>query len=150
MTLDQSEHRAKWDSISLSLVLNFVPEASDRGEYLSRKEEGLFDHHFPRTNASLRAQYAERRRVSVFSCKSHQHACVLPYFNDFTVATSLRREFSVSDVRASPTPYELDRFQRTQVAVETRRQDGVLSVREDLPRANGGGLLKEANSASRE
>ncbi len=38
MTMDQSEHQAKWDTISLSLVLNFVPEASDRGKYLGRKE----------------------------------------------------------------------------------------------------------------
>ena len=41
LTLDQSEYQAKWDTISLSLVLNFVPEASDRGKHLSRKERGL-------------------------------------------------------------------------------------------------------------
>lgn len=35
LTLDQSSHRAKWDTISLSLVLNFVPEACDRGKYSS-------------------------------------------------------------------------------------------------------------------
>lgn len=31
LLMDEEEHREKWDIISLSLVLNFVPEAKDRG-----------------------------------------------------------------------------------------------------------------------
>ncbi|KAF7440955.1 hypothetical protein PC9H_001304 [Pleurotus ostreatus] len=34
LALDQCSHRGKWGTISLSLVLNFVPEASDRGRML--------------------------------------------------------------------------------------------------------------------
>jgi len=34
LLLDETEHRGKWDSISLSLVLNFVPDARDRGRML--------------------------------------------------------------------------------------------------------------------
>ena len=30
--MDPEEHREKWDLISLSLVLNFVPDAKDRGK----------------------------------------------------------------------------------------------------------------------
>jgi 25S rRNA (adenine2142-N1)-methyltransferase len=33
LLLDENEHRASWDIISLSLVLNFVPEPKDRGIY---------------------------------------------------------------------------------------------------------------------
>ncbi|KAF4578614.1 hypothetical protein EYR36_000421 [Pleurotus pulmonarius] len=43
LALDQSEHRAKWDTISLSLVLNFVPEASDRGRMLRYAHNMLKD-----------------------------------------------------------------------------------------------------------
>jgi 25S rRNA (adenine2142-N1)-methyltransferase len=32
LLMDQDEHKDKWDVISLSLVLNFVPEPKDRGE----------------------------------------------------------------------------------------------------------------------
>jgi 25S rRNA (adenine2142-N1)-methyltransferase len=31
LLLDETENHEKWDSISLSLVLNFVPDARDRG-----------------------------------------------------------------------------------------------------------------------
>ena len=31
LLLDPEEYREKWDVISLSLVLNFVPDAKDRG-----------------------------------------------------------------------------------------------------------------------
>lgn len=31
--IDQADNREKWDVISLSLVLNFVPEPKDRGEW---------------------------------------------------------------------------------------------------------------------
>jgi len=34
LLLNEDEHREKWDIISLSLVLNFVPEAKDRGRML--------------------------------------------------------------------------------------------------------------------
>ncbi|KAF5387160.1 hypothetical protein D9615_001694 [Tricholomella constricta] len=34
LQLEMEEHREKWDAISLSLVLNFVPEAKDRGRML--------------------------------------------------------------------------------------------------------------------
>ena len=33
LLLDAEEHREKWDIVSLSLVLNFVPEAKDRGTF---------------------------------------------------------------------------------------------------------------------
>ena len=32
--MDQSEHREAWDAISLSLVLNFIPDGKDRGMYI--------------------------------------------------------------------------------------------------------------------
>ncbi len=32
LLMDPEEHREKWGAISLSLVLNFVPDAKDRGE----------------------------------------------------------------------------------------------------------------------
>ena len=32
LQLDEEENREKWDLISLSLVVNFVPEPKDRGE----------------------------------------------------------------------------------------------------------------------
>ncbi|KAF7295257.1 25S rRNA adenine-N(1) methyltransferase [Mycena indigotica] len=35
LTMDETENLGKWDAISLSLVLNFVPEARDRGRMLS-------------------------------------------------------------------------------------------------------------------
>ena len=31
LLMDPEEHREQWDAISLSLVLNFVPNARDRG-----------------------------------------------------------------------------------------------------------------------
>jgi 25S rRNA (adenine2142-N1)-methyltransferase len=31
LLLDESEHWERWDLVSLSLVVNFVPEAKDRG-----------------------------------------------------------------------------------------------------------------------
>jgi len=31
LLMDEDEHRAKWDVVSLSLVVNFVPEPKDRG-----------------------------------------------------------------------------------------------------------------------
>ena len=31
LLMDPEEHRTQWDAISLSLVLNFVPNAKDRG-----------------------------------------------------------------------------------------------------------------------
>ncbi|KAI0055484.1 hypothetical protein BV25DRAFT_1873101 [Artomyces pyxidatus] len=34
LTMDPDEHRGKWDIVSLSLVLNFVPDARDRGRML--------------------------------------------------------------------------------------------------------------------
>ncbi|KAI9067056.1 hypothetical protein FKP32DRAFT_306043 [Trametes sanguinea] len=34
LLMDPMEHRESWDSISLSLVLNFVPDAKDRGQML--------------------------------------------------------------------------------------------------------------------
>ncbi|KAI0665065.1 putative methyltransferase-domain-containing protein [Cubamyces menziesii] len=34
LLMDPVEHREKWDAISLSLVLNFVPDAHDRGRML--------------------------------------------------------------------------------------------------------------------
>ena len=33
LLMDEDEHREKWDAISLSLVVNFVPEARDRGRH---------------------------------------------------------------------------------------------------------------------
>lgn len=33
LEMDAEENEAKWDIISLSLVVNFVPERKDRGEY---------------------------------------------------------------------------------------------------------------------
>ncbi|KAG5645875.1 hypothetical protein DXG03_005022 [Asterophora parasitica] len=39
--LQSEEHREKWDLISLSLVLNFVPEAKDRGHMLRLAHEFL-------------------------------------------------------------------------------------------------------------
>jgi 25S rRNA (adenine2142-N1)-methyltransferase len=33
LKMDVLEHASKWDLISLSLVLNFVPDAHDRGQY---------------------------------------------------------------------------------------------------------------------
>lgn len=31
LLLDEGEHREAWDVVSLSLVVNFVPDAKDRG-----------------------------------------------------------------------------------------------------------------------
>lgn len=31
LLMDETEHRDRWDVISLSLVLNFVPDPKDRG-----------------------------------------------------------------------------------------------------------------------
>lgn len=36
LLLDQDSHRAQWDAISLSLVVNFVPDPRDRGTCLLR------------------------------------------------------------------------------------------------------------------
>lgn len=33
LEMDAEENAAKWDIVSLSLVVNFVPERKDRGEY---------------------------------------------------------------------------------------------------------------------
>lgn len=41
LLLDKEEHGGKWDMISLSLVLNFVPEARDRGRMLQLAHEFL-------------------------------------------------------------------------------------------------------------
>lgn len=35
LEMDVEENEAKWDIISLSLVVNFVPERKDRGEFIS-------------------------------------------------------------------------------------------------------------------
>ena len=35
LLLDEAENREQWDLISLSLVVNFVPEPKDRGSSLS-------------------------------------------------------------------------------------------------------------------
>ncbi|KAJ8519909.1 hypothetical protein ONZ45_g3242 [Pleurotus djamor] len=43
LELDQIEHHRKWDIISLSLVLNFVPDASDRGRMLRYAYDMLVD-----------------------------------------------------------------------------------------------------------
>jgi 25S rRNA (adenine2142-N1)-methyltransferase len=32
LLMDEAEHKEKWDIISLSLVLNFVPEPKNRGD----------------------------------------------------------------------------------------------------------------------
>ena len=32
LLMDETENSAQWDAISLSLVVNFVPDANDRGE----------------------------------------------------------------------------------------------------------------------
>jgi len=34
LLMDLSEHRETWDIVSLSLVLNFVPDGKDRGTLL--------------------------------------------------------------------------------------------------------------------
>lgn len=34
LLLDVSENHEKWDIVSLSLVLNFVPDAKDRGKFV--------------------------------------------------------------------------------------------------------------------
>lgn len=34
LLMNENDHRSKWDAISLSLVLNFAPEARDRGQML--------------------------------------------------------------------------------------------------------------------
>jgi hypothetical protein len=34
LLMDHSEHREAWDAISLSLVLNFIPDGKDRGMYM--------------------------------------------------------------------------------------------------------------------
>ncbi|PCH38378.1 hypothetical protein WOLCODRAFT_97010 [Wolfiporia cocos MD-104 SS10] len=34
LLINEAEHRERWDAISLSLVLNFVPDAKDRGKML--------------------------------------------------------------------------------------------------------------------
>jgi 25S rRNA (adenine2142-N1)-methyltransferase len=39
LLLDETENREKWDSISLSLVLNFVPDARDRGISQQRSDK---------------------------------------------------------------------------------------------------------------
>lgn len=41
--MDLKEHRQKWDAISLSLVLNFVPVPNDRGSYIVYEDLG---HHY--------------------------------------------------------------------------------------------------------
>ncbi|KAK7043754.1 25S rRNA (adenine2142-N1)-methyltransferase [Paramarasmius palmivorus] len=41
LLLDAIEHREKWDIISLSLVVNFVPDAADRGRMLRLAHEIL-------------------------------------------------------------------------------------------------------------
>jgi 25S rRNA (adenine2142-N1)-methyltransferase len=35
LLMDEEEHRGKWDIISLSLVLNFIPEPKERGKLCS-------------------------------------------------------------------------------------------------------------------
>lgn len=40
LLMDASQHREAWDIISLSLVLNFVPEEKDRGAPLLRDSQG--------------------------------------------------------------------------------------------------------------
>ena len=35
LLMDQDSHRAQWDAVSLSLVVNFVPDPHDRGTCLS-------------------------------------------------------------------------------------------------------------------
>jgi 25S rRNA (adenine2142-N1)-methyltransferase len=34
LLLNPDHHRSNWDGVSLSLVINFVPDARDRGESL--------------------------------------------------------------------------------------------------------------------
>lgn len=43
LLLDENEHRASWDVISLSLVLNFVPEPKDRGTCDVGNQCGLYN-----------------------------------------------------------------------------------------------------------
>ena len=40
LLMDASQHREAWDIISLSLVLNFVPEGKDRGTLILRDSQG--------------------------------------------------------------------------------------------------------------
>ncbi|EMD38644.1 hypothetical protein CERSUDRAFT_73096 [Gelatoporia subvermispora B] len=43
LLMDEDQHRGKWDIISLSLVMNFVPDAKDRGRMLRLAHSMLCD-----------------------------------------------------------------------------------------------------------
>lgn len=68
LTLDEQANASKWDLISLSLVVNFVPKADDRGDYSTRITRST--HAVPRPNAPLGTQVSRTQRKALSRCTS--------------------------------------------------------------------------------
>lgn len=74
--MDPEEHCEKWGAISLSLVLNFVPDAKDRGEggpsyckpHIESEVMSL-----PRSNVEVGTYHAPPWRSTFCSCMSPLH-----------------------------------------------------------------------------
>ena len=67
LQLDEEENREKWDLISLSLVVNFVPEPKDRGEqihgvWVYEADRCLSSH---RANATNGARHVTTKSISL-------------------------------------------------------------------------------------
>lgn len=69
LKMDEEAHRAQWDGISLSLVLNFVPDPRDRGVWLHATfdPEGLTPKRL-RKNVNPCIQLLTRWRIFIPCC----------------------------------------------------------------------------------
>lgn len=71
LTMDMREHENKWDAISLSLVVNFVPLPADRGEIFCFISLMIFHDLWPRSNAENDAQLSCCRWLTLPFSKFH-------------------------------------------------------------------------------
>lgn len=67
LLMDEDENRGKWDIISLSLVVNFVPDPRDRGTHVQCSCYPQFDTTSFRANVMPCTLYVNPRRPTL-SC----------------------------------------------------------------------------------
>ena len=76
LLMHPEEHRERWDVISLSLVVNFVPEARDRGGLtLPSRTNRWADEIAHRANASFNPLNAPSRGPPLPCCKAMSLPC---------------------------------------------------------------------------
>ncbi|KAH0830275.1 hypothetical protein J3R83DRAFT_1640 [Lanmaoa asiatica] len=70
LAMDVDEHTERWDIISLSLVVNFVPEPKDRGESFPLACLAILMYVLARANAHLGTYIPASVRLVISRCKS--------------------------------------------------------------------------------